>query len=91
MAARRARPAKLRALRLKVDLMPKEYIATGIADALVKYESIENLKILLLRAEAAGRELPQKLEELGAIVDDIACYKTVPETEDRNGAAARLL
>ncbi|MGD1086005.1 MAG: uroporphyrinogen-III C-methyltransferase [Verrucomicrobiota bacterium] len=85
-----ATAAKLRALHLKVDLMPPEYIASGIADALVKYESIENLKILLLRAEVAGRELPQKLEDLGAIVDDIACYKTVPETEDRNGAAARL-
>ena len=27
---------------------------------------------------------------MGAIVDDIAIYKTVPETEDRNGAAERL-
>ena len=25
------------------------------------------------------------------IVDDVACYKTVPETEDRGGAVARLL
>jgi uroporphyrinogen III methyltransferase/synthase len=24
-------------------------------------------------------------------VDDVACYRTVPETEDRNGAAARLV
>jgi uroporphyrinogen III methyltransferase/synthase len=24
-------------------------------------------------------------------VDDVACYKTVPETDDFNGAAARLL
>ena len=28
---------------------------------------------------------------MGAIVDDVSVYKTVPETEDRNGAAARLL
>jgi uroporphyrinogen III methyltransferase/synthase len=27
---------------------------------------------------------------MGAIVDDIAIYKTVAETEDRTGAAARL-
>ncbi|GIT04820.1 MAG: hypothetical protein CM1200mP29_02310 [Verrucomicrobiota bacterium] len=27
------------------------------------------------------------LEDPGAIVDDIAFYKTVPVTEDRNGAA----
>ncbi|MGA2544629.1 MAG: uroporphyrinogen-III C-methyltransferase [Verrucomicrobiota bacterium] len=86
-----ATAATLRQLHLKVDLTPPEYIASAIAAALAKYESIENLKILLLRAEVAGPELPKKLEEMGAIVDDIACYKTVPETEDRNGAAARLL
>jgi len=85
-----ATAAQLRRLHLKVDLTPPEYIAGAIAGALAKYESIENLKILLLRAEAAGGDLPKQLEELGAIVDDVACYKTVPETEDRNGAAARL-
>jgi len=86
-----ATAATLRELHLKVDLTPPEYIASAIAAALAKYESVENLKILLLRAEVAGPELPKKLEEMGAIVDDLACYKTVPETEDRNGAAARLL
>ena len=65
--------------------MPPESIAAAIAGALARYESIENLKILLLRAEVAGKELPQKLEELGAIVDDIACYKTVA----RNGGPQR--
>jgi len=28
---------------------------------------------------------------MGAIVDDVACYKTVPETQDLTGTAARLL
>ncbi len=83
--------AKIRELHLKVDLMPDEYVAAKIADALAKYESIENLKMLLLRAEVANKDLPKQLEEMGAIVDDVAVYKTVPETEDRNGAAARLL
>jgi uroporphyrinogen III methyltransferase/synthase len=86
-----ATAAKLQELHLKVDLMPSEATGAALGDALTGYESIENLKMLLLRAEAAGKELPQKLEKLGAIVDDIACYKTVPETEDRNGAGARLL
>jgi len=86
-----ATAAKIQKLHLKVDLMPTVFSATAIADALAKYESVENLKILLLRAEVATKELPKKLEELGAIVDDVACYKTVPETEDRTGAAARLL
>jgi uroporphyrinogen III methyltransferase/synthase len=81
---------KLRALHLKVDAMPKEYLAAKVAGAMSELGSLENLKILLMRAEVADRELPKHLEELGAIVDDIACYKTVPETDDRNGAAERL-
>jgi uroporphyrinogen III methyltransferase/synthase len=86
-----ATAAKLRDLHLQVDLMPAEYVATQIADALAGYESIENLRMLLLRAEVANAELPKLLEDKGAIVDDIACYQTVPETEDTTGAVARML
>ncbi len=86
-----ATAAKLRELHLKVDLMPEEYVTAKIAGAFAKFETIENLKILLLRAEIATPELPAALEALGGIVDDVACYKTVPETEDLNGAATRLL
>jgi len=86
-----ATAAKLRELHLKVDLMPDEALGVEIAEAFAKYESIENLKVCLLRAEAANPDLPKALEELGAIVDDIACYRTVPETEDPTGAASQLL
>ncbi len=82
---------KLKELHLQVDLMPDEALASNIAEAFSEYESIENLKICLLRAEVANRELPAGLEALGAIVDDIAVYRTVPETEDMNGNAALLL
>ena len=86
-----ATAAKLKELHLQVDLMPDEALASEIAKAFAKFESIENLRICLLRAEVANRELPEALEALGAIVDDIACYQTVPETEDATGAAASLL
>ncbi|MCX6914608.1 MAG: uroporphyrinogen-III C-methyltransferase [Verrucomicrobia bacterium] len=82
---------KLKELHLQVDLMPDEALAVEIAEAFAKFETIENLKICLLRAEVANRELPEALEALGAIVDDVACYRTVPETEDATGAAASLL
>ncbi len=85
-----ATAAKLRELHLKVDLMPDEYVAVKIAGAFAKYESIDNLKILLLRAQVANPELPEALAALGAIVDDVPCYKTVPELEDLNGAWARF-
>ncbi|MCX6894896.1 MAG: uroporphyrinogen-III C-methyltransferase [Verrucomicrobia bacterium] len=86
-----ATAAKLKEFHLKVNVMPEEFIGVKIAAAMNKYESVENLKICLLRAEVATPELPQALEALGGIVDDIPCYQTVPETEDRTGAAARLV
>jgi len=81
---------KLKELHLQVDLMPDEAIASSIIEAFAEFESIENLKLCLLRAEVANRELPAALEARGAIVDDIACYKTLPETEDLGGASANL-
>src|SRR5262249_9799209 len=74
-----------------VDLMPDEALGVKVAEAFSEYESIENLKICLLRAEVANQDLPQALEKLGAIVDDIACYRTVAETEDIAGSGADLL
>jgi len=81
---------KLKELHLQVDLMPDEALASSIAEAFQDFESIENLKICLLRAEVANPELPKALEALGAIVDDVACYRTVAETADPSGCAARL-
>ena len=82
--------AALRALHLQVDLQPEEFIGKKIVAEFKKFQDIENVKMCLLRAEVANRELPDALQEEGAIVDDIAIYKTVAETEDRTGAAARL-
>jgi uroporphyrinogen III methyltransferase / synthase len=86
-----ATAAKLRELHLQVDLMPEEALGIKVAAAFKKFETIENLKICLLRAENANPDLPQALEALGAIVDDIPVYQTVAESEDATGAGAKLL
>ncbi|HTD65061.1 MAG TPA: uroporphyrinogen-III C-methyltransferase [Candidatus Limnocylindria bacterium] len=86
-----ATAAKLKELHLKVDLMPEEYLTNKIAEAFKDFQDIENLRLLLLRAQVANPDLVGALEAMGGIVDDVAVYKTVPETEDRTGAAARLL
>ncbi len=78
---------KLRELHINIDLMPETYTAKATAKALLDFQNVENVSVLLARAEAANPELPRLLEDQGAIVDDIAFYKTVPETTDRNGAA----
>jgi len=86
-----ATAAKVKEHHLRVDVMPEQYLTKKIATALSGFESVENLRFLMLRAQVANPELPKTLEEMGAIVDDVAVYKTEPETDDRNGAAARLL
>ena len=83
--------AKIHELHLTVEVMPEQYVTAAIAKAMNDYASIENVKILLLRAEVANPDLPKELTALGGIVDDVPCYQTVPETDDLTGAAARLL
>ena len=78
---------KLREHHLNIDLMPEVYTAEATAKALLDHQDVENISVLLARAEEANSELPRMLEDRGAIVDDVAFYKTIPETEDRNGAA----
>jgi uroporphyrinogen III methyltransferase/synthase len=82
-----ATAAKVRDFHLQVDLMPDEFVGSKIAEKFAKHSSIENTKICLLRAQKANADLPRALEEMGAIVDDIGLYKTIPETEDASGAA----
>jgi uroporphyrinogen III methyltransferase/synthase len=82
---------RVRQWHLKVDAMPEKHVAERIAEAIQEVESVENLRFLVVRAEAATPGLPARLEALGGIVDDVACYRTTPETDDANGAAAALL
>lgn len=83
--------AKLREFHLQVDLMPEEALGIKVAAAFKKFETIENLKLCLLRAEKANPDLPQTLEAAGAIVDDIPVYQTLAATDDATGDGAGLL
>lgn len=81
---------KVRALHLRIDLLPKEFVSEAVLKEFQKTESVENLKFLLPRADIATDTLPQGLSALGAIVDDIETYRTTPETSDPSGILARL-
>jgi uroporphyrinogen-III synthase len=85
-----ATASRLKELHLMVDAMPEEALGAKVAQAMAREGSLENLRVCLFRAQAASPELPQQLEADGAIVDDIACYKTVAESEDPDGVGARL-
>jgi uroporphyrinogen III methyltransferase/synthase len=86
-----ATAARLKELHLRVDAQPEEAVASKVAKAIGAVENLENLRLLCVRAEVSSPDLVAKLEELGGIVDDVACYQTVPENADRTGTAAKLV
>ena len=76
---------------LYVDLQPEEFVAEGVVRQFQKQGGVENLRILIARAEKARNVLPRELSKLGAIVDEVLAYRTVPETRDVTGARRRFL
>jgi len=82
---------RIRDFHLQVDLQPEEFVAESIVREFRKQGGVENLRILLARAEKARDLLPKELSALGAIVDEGFAYRTVPETRDDSGARRRLL
>lgn len=76
---------------LHVDLQPDEFVAESVIREFQKQGGVENLRILLVRAEKARDVLTKQLSSLGAIVDEALAYRTVPETRDTTGAHRQLL
>ena len=81
---------RVRDFHLKVDLQPEEFVAEAVLREFQKQGDLENLRILIARAEEARDLLPKGLEALGAIVDVAFTYRTVAETNDRTEARSRL-
>jgi uroporphyrinogen III methyltransferase/synthase len=75
---------------LHVDLQPEEFVAEAVVREFNKQGSIENERILVVRAEKARDVLPKELSAAGAIVDEAFAYRTVPETRDMSGAQRQL-
>jgi uroporphyrinogen III methyltransferase/synthase len=75
---------------LHIDLQPEEFIAEAVVREFKKQGSIENVRLLVVRAEKARDVLPKELSAAGAIVDEAFAYRTVPETRDTSGAQRQL-
>ena len=65
---------------LRLDLVPSEYRAEAVIDALGEAE-IRGRRFLLPRAAKARELLPEKLVELGGEVDVVPAYETVRPSE----------
>jgi uroporphyrinogen III methyltransferase/synthase len=73
---------------LRLDLVPSEYRAEAVIEALGQKE-VRGKKFLLPRAAKAREILPEKLQEMGAKVDVVSAYETV--RPPRRGEEVRRL
>ena len=64
------------------DLQPRESVSESIVDGLSE-AGIAGRAVLLLRAEAGREALHRGLAQAGALVDDVAVYRTVMPEESR--------
>src|SRR4051812_36610852 len=81
---------RIRDFYLHVDLQPEEFVAEAVVKEFERSGGVENLRILIARAERARDLLPKRLTGMGAIVDEAFAYQTVPETRDVTGAHRRF-
>jgi uroporphyrinogen III methyltransferase/synthase len=68
--------AAVEALHLRVDVMPEEYVAKSLLEALAG-EDLRGKRILLPRAAVARDLVPVTLRERGAVVDVVEAYRTI--------------
>ncbi len=72
-----ATAAALERAGVPVALMPDEYVAEGILDGL---GMVAGQRLLLARADIARRTLAEGLRLRGAEVDEVAAYRTIPQS-----------
>jgi uroporphyrinogen III methyltransferase / synthase len=65
---------------LKVDITPERYVAEGLLEKLGAYE-LKGSRILIARAAVARDVLPAELTRLGAAVDVVEAYRTLPPAD----------
>ena len=79
----------LRAQGIIADIVPVEFVAEGIVDA-IKDMIKSGDKVLIPRAKVAREVLPQKLRDLGAVVDVVTAYQTVIGDVDKTEIIAKI-
>jgi uroporphyrinogen-III synthase len=77
-----ATASALQAHDVTITLIPDEYVAEAIIESI---GPVQGQRILLPRADIAREALAVELQQRGAIVDEIAAYRTLPAQPDPDG------
>ncbi len=79
----------VRNLGVRVDLVPEKFVAESLLESLGR-ESVKGKRYLLPRAAVAREILPKELRKLGAEVDVVPAYQTLPPDQLNPDALDRL-
>lgn len=86
-------PATAAAIELEgaqADVVPDEYVAEGVVDALMAESDLAGTRILLPRAQVARSVIPDTLRARGAEVVEVPAYRTVPDGAEADHARAAI-
>jgi uroporphyrinogen III methyltransferase/synthase len=70
---------------LKVDLVPHEYRAEAVAQALAASADVRGLKVFLPRADIGRDTVAEELRKQGAEVTEAVAYRTIVADTEREG------
>jgi uroporphyrinogen III methyltransferase / synthase len=70
---------------LKVDLVPAEYRAEAVVPAIAEVATVQDLKVLLPRADIGREAIAEELRKQGAEVTEVIAYRTVVAEPEREG------
>ena len=73
---------------VKVDVVPKEYVAESVVRSLRK--RVKGTRVLLVRAKVARDVIPRELRKAGAHVDVVEAYETIVPQSSRTHLRAAL-
>jgi uroporphyrinogen III methyltransferase/synthase len=79
---------------LKVDLVPEEFRAEALAQAMLHRAPVKDARVLFPRADIARDVVADELRRAGAIVTDVVAYRTVADEsthDDRGSDVYRML
>ena len=74
---------------LKSDIVPESYRAESVVKAFAG-KDVTGKKILLPRAKEARPVLPLELKKMGAVVDEVAAYRTLAVKDNADVLSTRL-
>jgi uroporphyrinogen III methyltransferase/synthase len=75
---------------LVADVIPERYVAEGIVDALRARDDVRGTRVLYPKAEGARDVLPVELRAMGAEMNEVPIYRSVPDPAGVSAAREAL-